>query len=150
MTNEHLSAGQCYRIAYDVRENTRRLRERGTQVGENSQVWGYVDWVFPDKVRIGRNVVISGSAAILTHGLDATLRGGDAVVIGDNVFVGYGATILPGVTIGDGAVVGAGAVVTKDVEPRAVVAGNPARFLRWRDECELSAYIQRRESGEWL
>lgn len=52
------------------------------------------------------------------------------VTIGDNVWVGTRAIILPGVSIGDGAVVGAGSVVTRDVPPRTVVAGNPARVLR--------------------
>jgi acetyltransferase-like isoleucine patch superfamily enzyme len=47
--------------------------------------------------------------------------------------IGMNATILPGVTIGKGAIVGAGAVVTQDVAPYAIVAGIPARFLRWRD-----------------
>ena len=45
--------------------------------------------------------------------------------------IGSGATILARVTIGEGAIVGAGSVVTRDVPPGAVVAGNPARFLRW-------------------
>jgi len=40
---------------------------------------------------------------------------------------------MPGITIGKGAIVGAGAVVTHDVEPFAIVAGVPARFLRWRE-----------------
>lgn len=44
--------------------------------------------------------------------------------------IGSGATILANVTIGENAIVGAGSVVTKDVLPNAVVAGNPARFLR--------------------
>lgn len=48
--------------------------------------------------------------------------------------VGTGAILLPGVTIGAGAIVGAGAVVTKDVAANAIVAGAPARFLRWRGE----------------
>lgn len=46
--------------------------------------------------------------------------------------IGTGAVLLPGVTVGKGAIVGAGAVVTKDVEPFAIVAGVPARFVRWR------------------
>ena len=50
--------------------------------------------------------------------------------------IGTNATILPGVTIGKGSIVGAGAVVTKDVAPYAVVAGVPARFLRWREGYE--------------
>jgi acetyltransferase-like isoleucine patch superfamily enzyme len=47
--------------------------------------------------------------------------------------IGTNAVLLPGVTIGKGAIVGAGAVVTKDVPAFAVVAGVPARFLRWRN-----------------
>ncbi len=44
--------------------------------------------------------------------------------------IGSGATILAGITIGEQAIVGAGSVVTKDVPPKSVVAGNPAKFLR--------------------
>jgi acetyltransferase-like isoleucine patch superfamily enzyme len=47
--------------------------------------------------------------------------------------IGTNSTILPGLTIGKGAIVGAGAVVTHDVSPFAIVAGVPARFMRWRD-----------------
>lgn len=47
--------------------------------------------------------------------------------------IGTSAVILPGVTVGRGSIVGAGAVVTEDVPPFAVVAGVPARFIRWRD-----------------
>ena len=50
--------------------------------------------------------------------------------IGRGASIGSGAVILCGVTIGESAIVGAGAVVTKDVKPRTVVVGNPARFLR--------------------
>jgi acetyltransferase-like isoleucine patch superfamily enzyme len=46
--------------------------------------------------------------------------------------IGTSAILLPGVTVGKGALVGAGAVVTHDVAAYAVVAGVPARFLRWR------------------
>ena len=55
-----------------------------------------------------------------------------AVHIGGNVVISLGVTILSGITIGDGAVIGAGAVVTKDVPPFAIVAGNPAKMLRYR------------------
>lgn len=48
--------------------------------------------------------------------------------------IGTNAVLLPGVTIGKGAIVGAGAVVTHDVPEFAIVAGVPARFLRWRDD----------------
>lgn len=48
--------------------------------------------------------------------------------------IGTGAIILPGVTVGRASIVGAGAVVTHDVPPFAVVAGVPARLVRWREE----------------
>ena len=49
---------------------------------------------------------------------------------GTDVWIGAGAIILPGITIGDGATVGAGSVVSKNVEARTVVVGNPARIIR--------------------
>jgi acetyltransferase-like isoleucine patch superfamily enzyme len=48
--------------------------------------------------------------------------------------IGTNAVLLPGVTIGKGAIVGAGSVVTHDVPEFCIVAGVPARFLRWRDD----------------
>ena len=52
--------------------------------------------------------------------------------IDNDVWIGNCALILQGVHIGNGAVIGAGSVVTKDVPPYAVVAGNPARIIRYR------------------
>ena len=54
------------------------------------------------------------------------------VQIGNDVWIGRSAIVLSGVSIGNGAVVGAGAVVTKSVPPYAIVAGNPARIIRYR------------------
>jgi chloramphenicol O-acetyltransferase type B len=56
------------------------------------------------------------------------------VVIGNDVWVCSNSMILSGVRIGHGAVVAAGAVVTRDVEPYSMVAGNPARHVKWRLE----------------
>ncbi|WAC15521.1 acyltransferase [Dyadobacter pollutisoli] len=53
------------------------------------------------------------------------------IQIGNKVWIGFDATILKGVTIGEGAVVGAKSVVTKDVPAWAVVAGNPARIIKF-------------------
>ena len=54
------------------------------------------------------------------------------VKVGHDVWIGRSAIVLPGVEVGDGAVIGAGAVVTKSVPPYAIVAGNPARLIRYR------------------
>jgi len=56
--------------------------------------------------------------------------------------IGTSAVILPGVTVGTGAVIGAGAVVTRNVEPFAIVAGVPARFVRWRAGYEPPRTVQ--------
>lgn len=53
-------------------------------------------------------------------------------IIGNDVWIGANSVILKGVVIGDGVIVGAGAVVTKDVPPYAIVAGNPARIIKYR------------------
>jgi virginiamycin A acetyltransferase len=54
------------------------------------------------------------------------------VKIGNDVWIGYGALILSGVSIGNGAVIAARSVVTKNVAPYSIVAGNPARHIRFR------------------
>jgi len=61
---------------------------------------------------------------------------GDTVV-GNDVWIGYGATIMPGVQIGDGAIIASASVVTRDVEPFAIVGGNPAEVIRYRFDAEI-------------
>lgn len=57
----------------------------------------------------------------------------EPTVVKQGASIGSGATILPRLTIGEDAIVGAGSVVTRDVAPRTIVAGNPAKFLRHVD-----------------
>ncbi|MBR1638760.1 MAG: CatB-related O-acetyltransferase [Treponema sp.] len=59
------------------------------------------------------------------------------IVVKDDVWICDGAIICSGVTVGQGAIIAAGSVVTKDVEPYAIVGGNPAHFIKWRfdEEC---------------
>lgn len=52
--------------------------------------------------------------------------------IGNDVWIGFRAMLLSGIKIGDGAVIGAGTVVTKNVPPYSIVAGNPAKVIRFR------------------
>jgi acetyltransferase-like isoleucine patch superfamily enzyme len=58
------------------------------------------------------------------------------VHVGTWADIGTGSILLPGVSVGKGSIVGAGAVVTHDVPAFAIVAGVPARFIRWRDGYE--------------
>lgn len=53
------------------------------------------------------------------------------IIVGNAVWLGYDSLIMPGIKIGDGAIVGARSVVTKDVPPYSIVAGNPARIIRF-------------------
>ena len=71
------------------------------------------------------------------------------VVVGNDVWLGSQGTIIAGVRVADGAVVAARAVVTKDVPPYAVVAGNPARVVRYRFDEELVAGLMRIRWWEW-
>lgn len=83
-------------------------------------------------VKIGSHCAISWDVTISDTDYHA-LEGSETtrpVHIGDRVWIGSRATILKGVTIGEGAVIAAGAVVSKDVPPRTLVAGVPARVVR--------------------
>lgn len=65
-------------------------------------------------------------------GAENGFRSAGDTVVGNDVWIGSEAVIMPGVRIGDGAVIGTRSLVTRDVEPYAIVGGNPARLLRKR------------------
>lgn len=54
------------------------------------------------------------------------------IIIEDDVWIGFGCIILSGVHIGKGAIIGAGSVVTKDIQPYSIVAGTPAKIIKYR------------------
>ncbi len=65
------------------------------------------------------------------------------IIIGNDVWLGYDSMIKNGVTIGDGAIVAARAVVVKDVPPYAIVAGNPAKVVKFRfDELTIAKLLK--------
>jgi acetyltransferase-like isoleucine patch superfamily enzyme len=88
-----------------------------------------------DRVAIAQRVLI----ILSSHPNNSRLREHVGVVNGsvticDDAWIGAGAILLPNVTVGEQAIVAAGAIVTRDVPPRTIVAGNPARLLRSIDE----------------
>lgn len=117
-----------------------RSREAVIQVGHDTGMTG-ATLVATERIEIGNRVFIGANCVIIDtdfHPLDPTLRRSDAldgahrpVVIEDDVFIGMQSIILKGVRVGAGSVIGAGSVVHRDVAPGAVVAGNPAAFVRW-------------------
>lgn len=130
-------------------------------IGYGSRLWAPHQLVLGDRVYVGKRCTIEcdgqiGAGTMIANCVgiigrndhdfrsagvalrDATWVGDrpatscDVVSIGEDVWIGYGAVVLSGTRIGRGAIVGAGSVVTRDVEPYAVVVGNPARQTGWR------------------
>lgn len=90
------------------------------------------------KVKFGDNVFIAPNCGFYTaeHPLDAETRNKGSeyakpIIIGNNVWIGGGVQILSGVTVGNNSVVAAGAVVTKNVPDNSVVAGVPAKVIKF-------------------
>jgi maltose O-acetyltransferase len=108
-------------------------------IGERVTFGGNVVLFANAPITIGNDVMIAMRALILTSTHDHTnhpmwLERVDApITIGNHVWIGAGAIILPGVIISDYAVIGAGAVVSANVPKGAVVVGNPARIIKYRD-----------------
>lgn len=69
------------------------------------------------------------------------------VIIKDFVWCGNNVTIIPGITIGEGAIIAAGSVVVKDVPDCAIVGGNPAQFIRYRNKEE---FYRLKEDGRFF
>jgi len=112
----------------------------------NIQEWGHPD----EQLSIGHYVSISEGVTFLLggnhphqgittfpvkvkflgHAKEAQTKG--AITVGDDVWLGHNAMVMSGVKIAQGAVVAAGAVVSRDVPPYAIVAGNPARVVKYR------------------
>ncbi len=70
-------------------------------------------------------------------------------VIGNDVWIGQNVTILPGVKIGDGAIIAANATITKNVEPYAIVGGNPARLIKKRFSAEMIELLLKLQWWNW-
>ena len=86
-----------------------------------------------NRIKIGKYSGISWNTTFLGsdyHSSGAKGRGVGEIILEDRVWIGCKCLILKGITIGEGAIVGAGSVVTKDVPPRTLVAGNPARIKK--------------------
>ena len=140
----------------------RALRSAGYRVGKSVYIGEglYVtdeldtdacDLAIGDRVAIAQRVTI----VLSSHPNESVLRREFGTVLGrttieSDAWIGAGAIILPFVNVGREAVVGAGSVVTRDVPPRVVVAGNPARPLRTLEESDSDKAEHRRPTLDRL
>lgn len=116
-------------------------------VGEGTRIWSGNRIVIGDDVLISHNVNIvdtnsheidyleraAGFEKIVTEGhpVGPVKINTAPIIIGDNVWINFNCIILKGVNIGNGAIIGAGTIVTKDVPAFALVAGTPARIIKF-------------------
>ncbi|MHA1223269.1 MAG: acyltransferase [Candidatus Heimdallarchaeaceae archaeon] len=104
--------------------------EESVEIGNNCKIRPFT--FIPSGVKIGNNVFIA-SGVHFTNDKYPHVSGEWKMlttIIEDNVSIGAGSVILPGIKIGYGAMIGAGSVVTKNVPPRTIFIGNPAKFYK--------------------
>jgi acetyltransferase-like isoleucine patch superfamily enzyme len=153
--NQVLSIKDDVKLGKDVKLST-FINLYGCQIGDETKIGAFVE--IQKNASVGRRCKISSHTFIcegvtiednvfVGHGVmfvndmypRATASGAlqteqdwkvERTLVKKGASIGTGVTVLANVTIGEDAIVGAGAVVTRDVPPRTIVAGNPARVLR--------------------
>jgi UDP-2-acetamido-3-amino-2,3-dideoxy-glucuronate N-acetyltransferase len=117
--------------------------QKNAKIGRNCKICSHTficeGVTVEDEVFVGHNVSFINDSYPRATNSEGRLQTEDdwvvePIVVGRRASLGSGSVILGGVTIGTGAIVGAGSVVTRDVPPRSVVAGVPARVLRTLDD----------------
>jgi len=110
--------------------------EEGVEIGDNCKIRPFVfiptGVIIEDNVFIGPNVTFTNDKYPRVRGRWRLLP----IRVKRGASIGANSIIIAGVTIGENALVGAGSIVTKDVPSNVVVAGNPARIIRYEDKNE--------------
>jgi len=158
--NEFIAVAPDVKLGKDVKLS-KFINLYGCEIGDECKIGAFVE--VQKNATIGKRCKISSHTFIcegvtiednvfIGHGVmfindsypRATAAGGslqteadwrvERTVIQKGASIGSGVTILSNVTVGENAIVGAGSVVTKDVPANSIVAGNPAKFLRYIEQ----------------
>lgn len=158
--NEFCSIAPDVKLGHGVKLS-KFINLYGCQIGEDTKIGAFVE--IQKNATVGKNCKISSHTFIcegvtiednvfVGHSVTfindsyprATTTDGqlqteadwtvEKTIVKKGASIGSGSTILANVTIGENAIIGAGSVVTKDVPPNAIVAGNPAKLLRYLTE----------------
>ena len=158
--NQYNAIAEDVKLGQNVRLS-KFINLYGCEVGDETKIGAFVE--IQKNARVGKRCKISSHSFIcegvviednvfIGHGVTfindsypraTTADGGlqteadwkvERTIVRKGASIGSGATILPNTCIGENAIVGAGSVVTKDVLANSVVAGNPAKFIRYLDE----------------
>jgi acetyltransferase-like isoleucine patch superfamily enzyme len=155
--NEFVCIAPDVKLGKDVRFS-KFINLYGCEVGDNTKIGAFVEIqknakignnckisshtfvcegvVIEDEVFVGHNVAFINDSYPRATAADGQLQTEadwkvEQILVKKRASIGSGCTILSKITIGENALGGAGSVVTKDVPANAVVAGNPARVLRY-------------------
>ena len=107
--------------------------EEGVVIGDNCKIKPFV--FIPTGVTIGNGVFIGPNVTFTNDKYPKTAGAWTQVntLVKSGASLGANCVILPGVTVGQGALIGSGAVASKDVPDRAIVIGNPAKIIGYRE-----------------
>jgi acetyltransferase-like isoleucine patch superfamily enzyme len=171
LAEKYLAIAPDVKLGTDVRLS-KFINLYGCEIGDATKIGAFVE--IQKNARVGRRCKISSHTFIcegvtiedevfVGHGVTfindsyprATTAGGalqteadwqvEPTIVRKGASIGSGATILANVVIGEHAIVGAGSLVARDVPPGAIVAGNPARFLRTISDPLVKAHERNRE-----
>jgi UDP-2-acetamido-3-amino-2,3-dideoxy-glucuronate N-acetyltransferase len=137
VVHDHVNLYKC-RIGRNCKIDAFVYVEEGVVIGDNCKIRPFVfiptGVTLGDYVFVGPNVSFTNDKYPKVEGqwelLPTRIRTGASI--------GANSVILPGVTVGEDVLIGAGSVVTADVPRKAIVAGNPARIIGYKDEDETS------------